>query len=114
MEERGAEFYSMLLFKSLTASHSGIYTCVVTNTAGKANTSTELAIKGMQKNPQLSFVIGLFPEVLNKCKYFTVPPYWQIEPGDTAVLLNGSLTVSCEARGHPPPTIYWTKFSGET
>ncbi|KAF9410167.1 hypothetical protein HW555_010690, partial [Spodoptera exigua] len=29
------------------------------------------------------------------------PPYWQIEPSDTAVLLNGSLTVSCEARGHP-------------
>ncbi|XP_063627962.1 cell adhesion molecule Dscam2-like [Cydia splendana] len=86
VDERGAEFYSMLLFKSLTAAHSGIYTCVVTNTAGKANTSAELAIK--------------------------VPPYWQIEPSDTAVLLNGSLTVSCEARGHPSPAIYWTKFSG--
>ncbi|XP_059053178.1 cell adhesion molecule Dscam2-like [Achroia grisella] len=88
VEERGAEFYSMLIFKSLTAAHSGIYSCVVTNTAGKANTSTELAIK--------------------------VPPYWQIEPSDAAVLLNGSLTVSCEARGHPPPAIYWTKFSGST
>ncbi|XP_050675315.1 cell adhesion molecule Dscam2-like [Leptidea sinapis] len=88
VDERGAEFYSMLLFKSLTAAHSGTYTCVVTNTAGKANTSTELAIK--------------------------VPPYWQIEPSDSAVLLNGSLTVSCDARGHPSPSIYWTKFSGST
>ncbi|XP_068619323.1 cell adhesion molecule Dscam2-like [Battus philenor] len=88
VDERGAEFYSMLLFKSLTAAHSGIYTCVVTNTAGKANTSAELAIK--------------------------VPPYWQIEPSDAAVLLNGSLTISCEARGHPTPAIYWTKFSGST
>ncbi|XP_072929902.1 cell adhesion molecule Dscam2-like [Epargyreus clarus] len=88
VDERGAEFYSMLLFKSLTAAHSGIYTCVVTNTAGKANTSAELAIK--------------------------VPPYWQLEPSDTAVLLNGSLTISCEARGHPSPAIYWTKFSGST
>ncbi|XP_053613669.1 cell adhesion molecule Dscam2-like isoform X2 [Plodia interpunctella] len=86
VDERGAEFYSMLIFKSLTAAHSGVYTCVVTNTAGKANTSAELAIK--------------------------VPPYWQIEPSDAAVLLNGSLTVSCEARGHPTPAIYWTKFSG--
>ncbi|XP_045537855.1 Down syndrome cell adhesion molecule-like protein Dscam2 [Papilio machaon] len=86
VDERGAEFYSMLLFKSLTAAHSGIYTCVVTNTAGKANTSAELAIK--------------------------VPPYWQMEPSDAAVLLNGSLTISCEARGHPSPIIYWTKFSG--
>ncbi|XP_069360825.1 cell adhesion molecule Dscam2-like isoform X2 [Maniola hyperantus] len=88
VDERGAEFYSMLLFKSLTAAHSGTYTCVVTNTAGKANMSAELAIK--------------------------VPPYWQMEPSDAAVLLNGSLTVSCEARGHPPPTIYWTKFTGST
>ncbi|CAH0678847.1 unnamed protein product [Chilo suppressalis] len=88
VEERGAEFYSMLIFKSLTAAHSGAYTCVVTNTAGKANTSAELAIK--------------------------VPPFWQIEPADAAVLLNGSLTVSCEARGHPTPAIYWTKFSGNT
>ncbi|XP_028165502.1 Down syndrome cell adhesion molecule-like protein 1 [Ostrinia furnacalis] len=88
VEERGAEFYSMLIFKTLTAAHSGIYTCVVTNTAGKANTSAELAIK--------------------------VPPYWQIEPSDASVLLNGSLTVSCEARGHPSPAIYWTKFSGTT
>ncbi|XP_046971560.1 Down syndrome cell adhesion molecule-like protein Dscam2 [Vanessa cardui] len=88
VDERGAEFYSMLLFKSLTAAHSGVYTCVVTNTAGKANMSAELAIK--------------------------VPPYWQIEPLDGAVLLNGSLTVSCEARGHPSPAIYWTKFTGST
>jgi hypothetical protein len=42
-----------------------------------------------------------------------VPPYWQIEPTDAAVLLNGSLTVSCEARGHPPPSIYWTKFTSK-
>ncbi|CAG9789295.1 unnamed protein product [Diatraea saccharalis] len=88
VEERGAEFYSMLIFKTLTAAHSGVYTCVVTNTAGKANTSAELAIK--------------------------VPPFWQIEPTDASVLLNGSLTVSCEARGHPTPAIYWTKFSGNT
>ncbi|KAL4706341.1 hypothetical protein ACJJTC_016635 [Scirpophaga incertulas] len=88
VDERGAEFYSMLIFKSLTATHSGVYTCVVTNTAGKANTSAELAIK--------------------------VPPYWQIEPTDIAVLLNSSLTVSCEARGYPTPTIFWTKFSGKT
>lgn len=46
VDERGAEFFSMLLFKSLTATHSGVYTCVVTNTAGKANSSAELAIKG--------------------------------------------------------------------
>lgn len=44
---------------------------------------------------------------------FIVPPYWQMEPSDAAVLLNGSLTISCEARGHPTPTIYWTKFSGK-
>lgn len=49
VDERTAEFYSMLLFKSLTAGHSGIYTCVVSNTAGKANMSAELAIKGRRE-----------------------------------------------------------------
>ncbi|GBP85803.1 Down syndrome cell adhesion molecule-like protein Dscam2 [Eumeta japonica] len=88
VEERSAEFISLLLFKSLTAAHSGVYTCVVTNAAGKANTSAELAIK--------------------------VPPYWQVEPTDTSVLLGGSLTIICEARGHPPPTIYWSRISGSS
>lgn len=46
--------------------------------------------------------------------FSVVPPYWQIEPSDAAVLLNSSLTISCDARGHPAPTIYWTKFSGKT
>lgn len=55
VDERGAEFFSMLLFKSLTAAHSGVYTCVVTNTAGKANISTELAIKGNLKSLDLRF-----------------------------------------------------------
>lgn len=53
VDERGAEFFSMLLFKSLTAAHSGVYTCVVTNTAGKANSSAELAIKGTLFDLQL-------------------------------------------------------------
>ncbi|CAF4911786.1 unnamed protein product [Pieris macdunnoughi] len=88
VEERGAEFYSMLVFKRVSAAHSGVYTCVATNAAGRANASAEVAVK--------------------------VPPYWQTEPTDGAVLLNGSLTVSCDARGHPLPTVYWTKLTGNT
>lgn len=104
----------MLLFKSLTAGHSGIYTCVVTNTAGKANTSAELAIKG---NHYFLFFTVIYICFLTKINYIKikilVPPFWHSEPVDAAVLLGGALTVSCEARGHPPPTIYWTKFSGK-
>lgn len=102
----------MLLFKSLTSSHSGIYTCVVSNTAGKANTSAELAIKGGREccNVLLLTYTRHFLILWN----ISVPPFWQVEPTDTAVLLNGSLTVSCEARGHPPPSIYWTKYSGKS
>lgn len=36
-----------------------------------------------------------------------------MEPSDGAVLLNGSLTIGCDAKGHPPPAIYWTKFTGK-
>lgn len=48
IEERSAEFFSYLLFKSLSAMHSGIYTCLSTNSAGKVNSSAELIIKGIQ------------------------------------------------------------------
>lgn len=56
----------MLLFKSLTAAHSGLYTCVVTNTAGKANTSAELAIKGKIRSQTklTSFFIWLYNELV--------------------------------------------------
>ncbi|KAH9634765.1 hypothetical protein HF086_013625 [Spodoptera exigua] len=46
VEERGADFFSNLVFKEVFARHSGLYTCVASNTAAKVNYTAELVVKG--------------------------------------------------------------------
>ncbi|XP_034948275.1 Down syndrome cell adhesion molecule-like protein Dscam2 isoform X1 [Chelonus insularis] len=86
IEERGAEFFSLLVFKELTSKHSGKYTCVATNSAAKVNHTTELLVK--------------------------VPPQWTYEPQDVSSLLGNPLNVHCEAKGFPPPRITWLRSRG--
>lgn len=88
IEERGAEFFSLLVFKELSSRHSGKYTCVATNSAAKVNHTAELLVK--------------------------VPPQWIFEPLDVATLLGNPLNVHCEAKGFPPPRITWLRARGRT
>ncbi|XP_047351251.1 Down syndrome cell adhesion molecule-like protein Dscam2 isoform X6 [Vespa velutina] len=88
IEERGAEFFSLLVFKELSSRHSGKYTCVATNNAAKVNHTAELLVK--------------------------VPPQWIFEPQDVATLLGNQLNVHCEAKGFPPPLIAWLRARGRT
>ncbi|XP_043491862.1 Down syndrome cell adhesion molecule-like protein Dscam2 isoform X4 [Polistes fuscatus] len=88
IEERGAEFFSLLVFKELSSRHSGKYTCVATNNAAKVNHTAELLVK--------------------------VPPQWIFEPQDVATLLGNQLNVHCEAKGFPPPRITWLRARGRT
>lgn len=46
VEERGAEFFSNLVFKDVSSRHSGQYTCVASNSAAKVNYTAELIVKG--------------------------------------------------------------------
>lgn len=46
VEERAAEFYSMLIFKEVSSKHSGAYTCVANNAAARANYTAHLMVKG--------------------------------------------------------------------
>lgn len=88
IEERGAEFFSVLVFKGLLERHSGKYTCVATNNAAKVNHTAELLVK--------------------------VPPQWIFEPQDVATLLGNPLNVHCEAKGFPAPRITWLRGRGRT
>ncbi|XP_063973280.1 cell adhesion molecule Dscam1 isoform X2 [Diachasmimorpha longicaudata] len=88
IEERGAEFFSLLVFKELTARHSGKYTCAATNSAAKVNHTAELLVK--------------------------VPPQWTFEPQDVAGLLGSPLNGHCGAKGCPPPKITWLRGRGRT
>ncbi|XP_044017269.1 Down syndrome cell adhesion molecule-like protein Dscam2 [Aphidius gifuensis] len=88
IEERAAEFFSLLVFKELSSRHSGKYTCVATNSAAKVNHTAELLVK--------------------------VAPQWTFEPQDVASLLGNPLNIHCEAKGFPPPRITWLRGRGRS
>ncbi|XP_012543882.3 cell adhesion molecule Dscam2 isoform X1 [Bombyx mori] len=88
VEERGAEFFSNLVFKEVSARHSGLYTCVASNTAAKVNYTAELVVK--------------------------VSPKWVLEPKDEAVLAGESLSIHCQTTGSPTPQVTWLKQRGGT
>lgn len=46
IQEKKDEFFSMLVFKDITAHHSGKYTCFASNSAAKVNFTAELLVKG--------------------------------------------------------------------
>ncbi|XP_044257604.1 Down syndrome cell adhesion molecule-like protein Dscam2 isoform X1 [Tribolium madens] len=88
VEERAAEFYSILIFKEVSSKHSGSYTCVASNSAARANYTAQLMVK--------------------------VTPQWVTEPQDVSVLLVNPVLVGCSAKGFPEPQITWLKGQGKT
>lgn len=47
VSEKKDEFFSLLVFKDITARHSGKYTCYAANSAAKVNYTAELFVKGL-------------------------------------------------------------------
>ncbi|KAM8702920.1 hypothetical protein ACLKA7_005290 [Drosophila subpalustris] len=83
INEKREEFYSLLVFKDISARHSGKYTCYASNAAAKVNYTAVLQVR--------------------------VAPRWSHEPMDTAVMLGNAISINCEAEGYPIPTISWFK-----
>ncbi|KAI5636739.1 immunoglobulin i-set domain-containing protein [Phthorimaea operculella] len=86
VEERGADFFSNLVFKEVSARHSGLYTCVASNSAAKVNYTAELVVK--------------------------VSPKWVVEPKDEAVLAGEPVALHCQTTGSPTPQVTWLKQRG--
>ena len=59
--EKKEEFFSLLVFKEITARHSGKYTCYATNSAAKVNYTAELFVKGM-KGPESVINLLMSPQ----------------------------------------------------
>ncbi|XP_022215231.2 Down syndrome cell adhesion molecule-like protein Dscam2 isoform X3 [Drosophila obscura] len=85
--EKKEEFYSLLVFKDISAKHSGKYTCYAGNAAAKVNYTAELQVR--------------------------VAPRWSYEPMDTAIMLGNTISINCEAEGYPIPAITWFKGQGK-
>ncbi|XP_042226887.1 Down syndrome cell adhesion molecule-like protein Dscam2, partial [Homarus americanus] len=76
-------FSSALMVSSLTALHTGEYTCRASNHWAQATHSASLAVN--------------------------VPPAWVVEPASASVALGGSVALHCLAKGFPNPTVAWRK-----
>ncbi|XP_065091075.1 cell adhesion molecule Dscam2 isoform X7 [Ochlerotatus camptorhynchus] len=80
------QYSSLLNIPSLSAAHSGDYTCVASNPAAEVKFTASLQVK--------------------------VPPRWIVEPTDVSVERNRHITLHCQAQGVPTPTIQWKKATG--
>ncbi|XP_058457691.1 cell adhesion molecule Dscam2 isoform X13 [Malaya genurostris] len=80
------QYSSLLNIPSLSAAHSGDYTCVASNPAAEVKFTASLQVK--------------------------VPPRWIVEPTDVSVERNRHITLHCQAQGVPIPTIQWKKATG--
>ncbi|XP_055315179.1 cell adhesion molecule Dscam2 isoform X2 [Sitodiplosis mosellana] len=85
---KGDEFFSMLVFKDISARHSGKYSCYASNSAATVNHTSELLVK--------------------------VPPRWIREPQDTVLMLGNAVAINCDAEGYPEPEITWLKGEGKS
>ncbi|XP_076306896.1 cell adhesion molecule Dscam1-like isoform X7 [Tachypleus tridentatus] len=75
--------YSMIVIDPITPFSQGNYSCSVRNNKGTDTYSAELRVKA--------------------------PPSWVIKPHDQFVTIGESITLSCEAKGLPTPSIIWKK-----
>ncbi|KAG1654810.1 Down syndrome cell adhesion molecule-like protein Dscam2 [Nymphon striatum] len=71
--------YSLLQIQELSAVHSGVYSCVAENDAGKSVESVEIKISS--------------------------PPRWLVQPTNIAASLNSEIMLDCMAEGFPQPQI---------
>ncbi|VEN53577.1 unnamed protein product [Callosobruchus maculatus] len=77
---------STLSIDSVSAKHSGEYTCVAENEAGSSQYSARLNVN--------------------------VPPRWILEPTDKAFAQGSDAVVECKADGFPKPVVTWKRATG--
>lgn len=97
-------------------SDSGVYTCLARSQAGLAELSYNVQVQGtFTAHPVLALTQWLMwyfgSELDFLCVWSTVPPgVDHVEPVEPVTVVQGSLvTLTCEARGVPPPTLTWIK-----
>ncbi|XP_059078554.1 cell adhesion molecule Dscam2-like [Tigriopus californicus] len=77
------DFSSLLTFVSLQSHHSGNYTCVAENSAGRAEFTAQLTVK--------------------------VPPSWILKPQSLDTVVGARVELPCQANGSPAASIVWKK-----
>ncbi|XP_053206716.1 cell adhesion molecule DSCAML1-like [Panonychus citri] len=81
---RTNEDSSMLIIDSIKSSHSGNYTCKISNRFGYDSFTAQLLVEGS--------------------------PNWLEKPADTKSNLGNTITLNCRAVGYPNPKVEWKRF----
>lgn len=65
--------------------------------------------------PLWNVIVIFFHPIMNDVYVpsFLVPPNWIRPPSDVSVLSGSKITLYCEAKGSPRPTITWKKNTGK-
>ncbi|XP_053206702.1 cell adhesion molecule DSCAML1-like [Panonychus citri] len=79
---------SVLIIETIQSSHSGNYTCRMSNKLGYDSYTTELLVQGS--------------------------PNWIEKPKDITAHSGDTLTVNCSASGYPKPKIEWKRLQGSS
>ncbi|XP_053206679.1 cell adhesion molecule DSCAML1-like isoform X4 [Panonychus citri] len=85
---RNIEDSSLLIIDSIKSSHSGNYTCKITNRFGHDSYTTELVVEGS--------------------------PNWIEKPKDIKSHYGETITVNCLVSGYPKPKVQWKRLEGLT
>ncbi|KAK7068344.1 hypothetical protein SK128_025459 [Halocaridina rubra] len=124
-------FTSVLSINSLTAEHSGKYTCKAQNAAATVrfdatltvyalhlagrfagNVTPSIHISMLASSPQSHYAAHILHNHRIIASYTSVPPSWILEPKDSQVLRGQPIVIDCAARGYPEPTLTWKKKVG--
>ncbi|XP_060864231.1 cell adhesion molecule Dscam2 isoform X46 [Metopolophium dirhodum] len=79
---------SVLTIGTVSAAHTGKYTCIASNRIGSYDYSTYINVD--------------------------VPPRWILEPTDKAFAQGGDAKIECKADGFPKPQVTWKKAIGNS
>ena len=85
---RNLEDSSVLHIDSIKSSHSGNYTCRISNRYGHDSYTAELIVEG--------------------------PPNWIEKPNNVKSKIYQAIIIKCLVSGYPKPTITWKKFQGSS
>lgn len=103
---------SMLSIESVSGDNAGVYTCIASNHAGATNTSTELIVKGLNKNLEnilfiLIFMIAIMITYFYMIFQTVAPKVSLVTTGTNPFYIDDFVQFICSANGDMPIKFEW-------
>lgn len=103
---------STLIIDTIQSTHSGNYTCRITNRYGHDSQSTQLLVEGKLL---IMLIVCILFYLIDINLYFPItlgPPNWINKPSSMKFKLSQSVIMRCAASGYPEPKTQWKRLQG--